>query len=187
MTKRMCLWLAVVTCCLGIMVYFFIKEGGTEDRGPRYTPAAFKRRWNVNSLNPKAHLGNLYEIEGGYAADYGDGVKVLIVMRKDEVAGVRIRYEAGADQGAGGPRFLLLVSTAINVGTFRWPHERIDQVRRVFGFITPQTKTYRYLYTSFTRAYDQTDGWEFALDFVPNKAEKNSEAPAPPATDQDAY
>jgi hypothetical protein len=161
------------------MTYFFLQGGGGEDRGPRYTLESFKRQWNVHSLNPKTHLGTLHKVENGYAVDYGDGVSLLIVMHKDTVISARIRYEAGPDQGAGGPRFLSLIHTAINVGTFRWPQERIEQLRQIFTFMTPQTKNYRYLYTSFSRTYAQAEGWTFVLDYVPNKTEENSEAPSP--------
>ena len=180
MGKRVYIWLAVMSSLIGIMTYFFLKEGGGEDRGPRYTLASFNRQWNVNSLNSKAHFNRVREVEGGYAAEYGDGVSLFIVMHKDTVSGARIRYEAAPDQGAGGPRFLLLVNTAINVGTFRWPQERIDQVRQIFSLMTPQTKTYRYLYTAFTRTYAQAGGWEFALEYVPNKMEENSGGPSLP-------
>ena len=180
MQKHMYIWLAVMASLIGAMTYFFLKEGGGEDRGPRYTLESFKRQWNVNSPNPKVHLGTLHKIEGGYAADYGDGVSLRIVMHKDTVRGARIRYEIGPDLGAGGPRFLLLMHTAINLGTFRWPQERVNQVRQIFNFMTPQPKKYRYLYTSFTRTYTQTDGWEFVLEYVANKPEENSEAPPPP-------
>ncbi|MCL1986233.1 MAG: hypothetical protein FWG59_07285 [Betaproteobacteria bacterium] len=173
------IWLAVMSSLIGIMTYFFLQEGGGEDRGPRYTLASFQRQWKVNSPNSKARLSTLQKAEDGFVADYGDGVSVLIVMHKEAVTGARIRYEAGPDQGAGGPRFLLLVSAAINVGTFRWPHERIEQVRQIFSFMTPQTKSYRYLYTTFTRTYDQTRGWEFALDYVPNKTEEDSDTASP--------
>ncbi|MCL2122684.1 MAG: hypothetical protein FWH34_01195 [Desulfovibrionaceae bacterium] len=178
MQKRVYIWLAVMASLIGVMTYFFLKEGGGEDRGPRYTLESFKRQWTVHSPNPKAHFGRLHKVEGGYAADYGDGVSMFIGMHKDTVTGARIRYEAVPDQGAGGPRFLLLMHTAINVGTFRWPQERLDQVRQIFNIMTPQPKIYRYLYTSFTRSYTQANGWEFVLDYVPNKTEENSEAPA---------
>ena len=179
MKKRMYVWLAVISSILGLMTYFFLKEGGGEDRGPRYTLESFKRQWKVHSSNPKAHFDRLHKTEAGYVVDYGDGVTLLIVMSKGTVISARIRYELGPDQGAGGPRFLLLMHTAINVGTFRWPQERIEQVRQIFTFMTPQTKNYRYLYTSFTRTYAQAEGWEFVLDYVPNKTEENSEAPSP--------
>ena len=180
MQKRIYGWLAVMVCLVGVMTYFFLKEGGGEDRGPRYTLASFKRQWTVHSPNPRAHLNALHKAEGGYAADYGDGVSLLVVMHKDTVTGVRIRYEAGPEQGAGGPRFLLLMHTAINVGTFRWPQARIEQVRQLFNFMTPQSKNYRYLYTAFTSTYGQADGWEFVLDYVPNKMEEDSVAPSTP-------
>jgi hypothetical protein len=179
MKKRMYIWLALMASLIGIMAYFFLEQGGGEDRGPRYTLESFKRQWSVHSPNPKAHFNTPHKVEGGYAVDYGDGVSLLILMRKDVVTGVRIRYDTGPDQGAGGPRFLLLMHTAINVGTFRWPQERIDQVRQMFS-PAPLPKSYRYLYTSFSRMYDQQTGrWEFVMDYVPNKAEENSEAPSP--------
>jgi len=180
MQKRIYSWLAVMACLAGVMTYFFLKEGGGEDRGPRYTLESFKRQWKIHSPNPKTHLNALHKVEGGYAAEYGDGVSLFIAIHKDTVMGARVRYEAGPDQGAGGPRFLLLMHTAINVGTFRWPQERINQTRQLFNYMTPQPKSYRYLYTAFTRTYAQEGGWEFVLDYVPNKTEENSEAPSPP-------
>ena len=180
MKKGIFIWFAVMLSLIGVMIYVFLKEGGGEDRGPRYTLESFKRQWLVHSSNPKAHFTTLREVEGGYAFDYGDGVSLHILMRNDTVTGARIRYEGEPNQGAGGPRFLLLMHTAINVGTFRWPQARIDQVRHTFSFMTPQPKTYRYLYTSFARTYEQAGVWEFILDYVPSKTEENSEAPAPP-------
>ena len=179
MKKRVYIWLAVMASLLGVMTHFFLKAGGDEDRGPRYTLAAFQRQWNVHSPNPRAHMTTTHKAEGGYAVDYGDGVSMLILMTEDTVRGVRIRYEIGPDQGTGGPRFLLLIHTALNVGTFRWPQERINQVRQTFSqSLLP--KTYRYLYTSFTRTHEPPDRWEFIMEFVPNKAEENTEAPAAP-------
>jgi len=179
MKMRVFIWFAVMASLIGLMTYFFLEQGGGDDRGPRYTLEAFKRQWRVHSPNPKAHFSTIHEVEGGYAVDYGDGVSLLIVMGKGTVTGVRIRYDSGPDQGSGGPRFLLLIHTAINVGTFRWPQERINQVRQIFSQ-SPLPKTYRYLYTSFSRTFDQQIGrWEFALDYVPNKPEDNTEAPSP--------
>ena len=179
MKKGMYIWLVVMTVLIGVMIHFFLKEGGGDDRGPRYTLASFKRQWTVNSPNPKAHFGALNQVKDGYVADYGDGVSLRIVTYKNTVKGARVCYAAEPDQAAGGPRFLLLMHTAINVGAFRWPQERIEQARQIFSLMTPQPKTYRYRYTSFTRTYDQARGWEFALDYVPNKAEENSDATAP--------
>jgi hypothetical protein len=179
MKKRVYIWFAVMAALLGVMTYFFLQEGGGENRGPRYTLESFKRQWTVHSPNPKAHFRTLNQVEGGYACDYGDGVSLHIAMRKDTVTGVSISYEAGPDQGAGGPRFLLLMHTAINVGTFRWPQARIDQLRQSFSLMTPLPKNYRYLYTSFARSYDQGRGWEFAMDYVASKAEENTELQAP--------
>jgi hypothetical protein len=181
MQKRVYIWFAVMASLIGVMTHFFLKEGGSEDRGPRYTLEAFKRQWTVHSPNPKAHFRALTQVEGGYAFDYGDGVSLHIAMLKDKdaVTGIRIRYEALPDQGAGGPRFLLLMHTAINVGTFRWPQARIEQLRQSFNLMTPLPKSYRYRYTSYTRTFDQYRGWEFVMDYVPNKEEENSEAPAP--------
>ena len=179
MKKGMYIWLAVMTLLIGVMTYFFLQQGGGEDRGPRYTLESFRRQWTVHSPNPKAHFRTLTQVEGGYAFDYGDGVSLFIAMSKDTVTGVRVRYEAGADQGAGGPHFLLLMQTAINVGTFRWPQERIIQLRQIFNLMSPLPKSYRYLYTSFTRTYDQGRGWEFVMDYVPNKEEENSAESTP--------
>ena len=179
MKKRMYIWLAVIASLLAVMTYCFLKEGGGEDRGPRYTLEAFKRQWHVHSPNPKTHFDTPHKVEGGYLVDYGDGVSLFIIMHKDTVTSARIRYEIGPDQGAGGPRFLLLMYTAINVGTFRWPQERIDQVRQIFH-PSPLPKSYRYLYTSFSRTYEQPGKWEFVLEYVPKKPDEDSEAPTPP-------
>jgi hypothetical protein len=180
MQKSTFIWLAVISLLTAVIVAFFVKTGGDEDGGPRYTLEAFKRQWSIHAPNPKAHFNTLSAVEGGYAVDYGDGVSLLIVMHKDTVIGAHIRYDAGPDQGAGGPRFLLLMHTAVNVGVFRWPQERIDQVRQLFNNISPQPKSYRYRYTSFTRTQERADRWEFVMDFVPNKPEENSAAPSPP-------
>jgi hypothetical protein len=169
----------VAAVFIGVMVAFCVKLEDKEDRGPRYTLESFKRQWNLHAPNPKSQFDAPQKVEGGYAVDYGNGVSLFIVTHKDMVTGARIRYDAGPDQGAGGPRFLLLMHTAINVGAFRWPQERIDQVRHIFS-PTPLPKSYRYRYTSFSRTYDQSGRWEFVLDYVPNKAEQDSEAPPSP-------
>ena len=174
MQIRMYIRLAVIVSLVALMVVLIVKTGGDEDRGPRYTLEAFKRHWTVHSPNPKSHFSTPSEVEGGYAVDYGDGVSLFIIMHKDTVMGVRIRYDTSQDRGMGGPRFLLLMQTAINVGVFRWPQERIEQVRHVFAHISPQPKTYRYHYTSFTRTHERADRWEFAMEFVPNKPEEDT-------------
>jgi hypothetical protein len=179
MQTRVYIWFTVMISLIGVMTYFFLKEGGGEDRGPRYTLESFKRQWTVHAPNPKAHFQTLTQVESGYVFDYGDGVSLLIAVHKDSVTGIRVRYEPGPDQGAGGPRFLLLMHTAINVGTFRWPQARIDQLRQSFSIMSPQPKSYRYLYTSFTRSYEQIRGWEFVMDYVPSKAEENTALQAP--------
>jgi len=184
MQKRTYIWLAVISSLVAVIVVLLVKAGDHEDRGPRYTPESFKRQWSVHSPNPKAHFSTPSEVEGGYAVDYGDGVSLFIIIHKDTVIGVRIRYDAGPERGAGGPRFLLLMHTAINVGVFRWPQERIDQVRQFFSHISPQPKSYRYLYTSFSRTHAQPDTWEFAMDFVPNKPEQNTTIQDQPTTTQ---
>lgn len=160
------IWLFVMACLISVMAYLFLREGGS-DIGPRYTLESFKRQWNVNSFNPKGGLAAGQETPDGWFADYGDGVTLLILMRGDVVTGVRIRYEGRPEQGAGGPRFLLLMQTAINVGTFRWPQERIDEVRQGFSHMSPMPKDYRHMYSAFSRSYTPGPGWEFTLDFVP--------------------
>jgi hypothetical protein len=176
MKKRMYIWLVVVSILVGVMTYVFLKEGGGEDRGPRYTLESFKRQWQVNSPNPKARLHTLHKEENGYAVDYGDGVSLHIITHKATVTSARIRYDITSDEGGGGQRFLLLMHTAINVGTFRWPQERIDQVRQIFS-LSHQPKTYRYRYTSFSRTQEQDGKWEFVMDYVPHKAEEDSDVP----------
>ena len=177
--KRFYIWFAVVASLIGAMTYFFLKAGGGDDRGPRYTLESFKRQWTVHAPNPKAHFRALNQVDGDYAVDYGDGVSLHIVMYRDTVTGLRIRYQTGPDQGSGGPQFLLLMHTAINVGTFRWPQTRIDQLRMTLGVMTPLPKSYRYLYTSYTRTYDQGHGWELVMNYVPNKPEENTELQMP--------
>lgn len=167
------IWFGVMTCVVGVMAYVFLKEGGS-DIGPRYTLEAFKRTWSINVPNPKAGLVQGRETNKGWLVEYGDGLTLLMPMTEGTVTGVHIRYEAGPDQGAGGPRFLLLMNTAINVGTFRWPQARIDQVRHTFNHMSPLPKSYRYLYSSFKRTFTQGEGWEFMLDFVPNLADENT-------------
>ena len=179
MKQNTYLGLVFLALLIGLTAYIFLQET-RENRGPRYTLESFKRQWNVHSPNPKAHLSALYKVEGGYSADYGEGVSLFVAMPKGTVTGAHISYEPGTDQGSGGPRFLLLMHTAINVGTFRWPQERIDHVRQIFSLMSPQPQSYRFLYTSFTRMYEQSGKWEFIIDYVANKAEENSEAPSPP-------
>jgi len=176
----MYIWPTVIVSLVALLAVLVVKTGDDEYKGPRYTLEAFKRQWGVHSPNPKAHFSTPAGVEGGYAVDYGDGVSLFIVMPKDTVMGVRVRYDTSQDQGGGGPRFLLLIHTAINIGVFRWPQERIDQVRQFFSHITPQLKNYRYLNTSFTLTHERADSWEFIMDFVPNKPEENSAAPSPP-------
>jgi hypothetical protein len=167
------IWLLVMTCVIGAMAYFFLREGGS-DIGPRYTPEAFKRQWNINAPNPALRLDRMEKGDDGYFADFGDGLNLVLHMRDDVVTGVRVRYEAGPAQGAGGPRFLQLMRTALTVGMFRWPQERVEQAHRLFSFMTPARKTYRYRHSSFACAFTQGEGWDFSLDFVPNDERENT-------------
>ena len=169
----------VVICCIGTTIAFIIKTGEEEDIGVRYSMVAFQRQWNRYSPAPKANLPSQNE-SGSF--EYGNGVSLRITAHKDRdvVTSARVRYDTRLDKGVGGQDFLLLVQTAINVGTFRWPQERINHVRQFFNFMSPQPRTYRYLHTSFTRMKDPSGMWEFAMNFVPNKPEEDSAAPAPP-------
>jgi len=171
------IWLTVMAFLIGAVVVFFVMTEKAVDKGPRYTLLSFKRQWHVHSPSPKAHFDTPHKLADGHVVDYGNGVNLFIAMHKDTVTGIRIRYNIGLDQGPGGQRFLLLMHTAINVGTFRWPQERINEVRRFFSIMNPQPKNYRYLYTSFVRTHEPPDKWEFAMDFVPNMPEENSPAP----------
>jgi len=176
---RVCIWFVVMASLIAVLGYVISEKTGSENKGPRYTLEAFKRQWTINSPNPRAHFNAFYKMEGGYTVHYGDGVSLFIVMQNDAVAGVRIRYDKRSDEGGdGGPRFLLLVNTAINVGTFRWPPERVEHVRNAFG-IGLQPKTYRYFHSFFTRKRTPPDKWEFTLDYVTDKPEEYTPGPMP--------
>jgi hypothetical protein len=176
MMMRACFWLAVMSSLMGLTAC--AELGESVDRGPRYTVEAFKRQWNVKSPHPKARFNTLHKYGNGLIAEYGDGVTLFLTVQKETVTGARVRYVLGTDQGAGGPLFLHLVQTAINVGTFRWPPERVEHVRRTIG-LGIQPKSYRYLYTSFVCTHEQQDTWEFIMDFVVNKPEADTPGPLP--------
>jgi len=178
--RALVIWFAALAAFAALATYAVLEMKKHENRGPRYTLEAFKRQWRINAPSPKAHFNTLHTTEDGPTAYYGDGVSLLIVMSRELVTGVRVRYDTQPDpEGAGGPRFLALVHTAINVGTHRWPQERIDHVRRAFG-LNLQSKSYRYFHTTFTRKYEPPDKWEFAMDYVADRPAENTEGPSPP-------
>ena len=162
------IWFAVMLCLIGTMSYFFIRSGGGENHGPRYTIEAFKRQWNVNAFNPKAQINQFIKTDTGYRVEYEDGLSLQLVLNKDIISSLHVRYEARPGQDASGQRFLHLMHTAINLGTFRWEPERITQVRQAFMHMTPAPKAYRYFFSLFTRKYEAENGWTFSLEFVPN-------------------
>ena len=135
--------------------------------GPRFTWAAFQRFWDKGA-SPLVHLKSPEKVTGGYLIDYGHTTTLRILVEDERVTGVSVRFVGGRNNDAGGPQFLRLMQQAINVGTYRWPEDKIQEVRDYYAVMSPDPREFRYQSSLFYRQYVEGQGWEFRFDYVPD-------------------
>lgn len=133
--------------------------------GPRYTWASFGYGWN-RSAPEKLQLTKPQPIAEGYVADFGFTNTLTIYVDDSVVTGTCARFIGGGENDAGGRTFRHLIANSINVGSFRWPQEQLDEVRAAFQIISMQPKEYTYNTTRFTFDYDPASGWEFCMTYL---------------------
>jgi len=134
------------------------------ERGPAYPWPSFVVFWNKR-CKPGCEIQNATYQNSRYLVPYGYSVSLVVEMQNDYVVSVRAVYGDPAVR-EGGQRWIKLVESVITVGTFRWPDDRIDEVKQRFRAISPEPATYMWQNSSFKR--EQTaGGWEFVLRFLP--------------------
>lgn len=134
--------------------------------GPRFSWSSFQRFWEKQAT-PLVYLKDAEPVQDGYLVTYGHGVTLRVLVRDQVVTGVQIRFLGGKANDAGGPQFKRLIYQTITVGSYRWPDDKIEEVRRRFAILSPQEKTYHYQMTRFYYSYSETGGWLFGFDYVP--------------------
>ena len=144
-----------------------LKAEASGPTGPRFSWSSFQRFWEKQA-SPLVYLTKAEPVAGGYLVDYGFSTTMRIPVQDRQVQGVEIRFLGGAGNDAGGPQFKRLVHQAINIGTYKWPEDKIDEVRRLFAVMSPQAKEYRYQMTYFRYNYAPDTGWSFSFHYVPD-------------------
>lgn len=134
--------------------------------GPRYTWASFGYGWNRNAPE-KIQLTQTQPIAEGYVADFGFTNTLTIYVDSSVVTGTCARFIGGGENDAGGNTFRHLIANSINMGSFRWPQEQLNEVRAAFQIISMQPKEYTYNTTRFTFDYNPASGWEFCMTYLP--------------------
>lgn len=162
--SRILLW-AVVALCLAPLTL----AEASGPTGPRFTWSSFQRFWDKQGT-PLVYLGKAEAVEGGYLVNYGHGVTLRVALRDKVVSGVEVRFVGGKANEAGGPQFKRLVYHAITIGSFRWPEDKIEEVRHLFAIFGPQDKEYHYQMTRFRYSSSPSMGWTFSFEYIPAEA-----------------
>lgn len=159
--RRLC---ALLVLCVLLCPTLFAEASGPT--GPRFTWSSFQRFWDKQAI-PSVYLTNPETVQGGYLIHYGHGVTLRVLMHDKAVTGVEARFSGGPANDAGGMQFKRLIYQSIIVGTYRWPEDKIVEVRQHFSNLSPMNKDYRYQMTHFRYTYNATTGWTFGFDYVP--------------------
>lgn len=163
-------------CALCLLFPHASDAGGPT--GPRFSWSSFQRFWEKQAT-PLVYLTKAEPVEEGYLVNYGHTVVLRVFLQDHVVTGVEIRFKGGPGNDAGGPQFKRLMYHAISIGTYRWPEDKIEEVRHLFRVISPQNKEYRYQMTHFTYTYSPQSGWTFGFDYVPDADNPGGRAPLP--------
>lgn len=157
---------ALLTLCLAPLQ----RAEASGPTGPRFTWSSFQRFWDKQGT-PLVYLTTPEAVQGGYLVNYGHGVTLQVLLQDQVVTGVDIRFVGGKANEAGGPQFKRLVYHAITVGSFRWPGDKIEEVRHRFAIFSPQDKEYHYQMTRFRYTSSPSTGpstsWTFGFEYVP--------------------
>ena len=102
---------------------------------------------------------------------FARGVSVLVVERRSVVTEANVVFTNLPDQMASGQTFLKLIDSAIRIGTFQWPKEKIREVYETFRLMTPEPVTYQWRTSRFERSQNTAGVWLFTLRFVPDEGE----------------
>lgn len=134
--------------------------------GGRYTWASFSYSWNKHT-DPSLQLDKAVPTANGYSADFGYTATLDVNMQHGAVKGTCAYFVGGGENDAGGRIFSLLMAKSIDIGTFQWPQNYIDEVRNTFKFIGKNRKEYSYSTTQFVLDYSPSSGWEFCMTYLP--------------------
>ena len=134
------------------------------ERGPRFPWPAFVRFWNTWCATG-ADIGESQQVKDSHIVPFGYSVSLVVDMEEGVVRKVSAVY-ADSSVLEGGMRWKKLMESMITVGTYRWPRNRIDEVRQRFRAITPTLATYIWQNSRFERRQDPQAGWIFQLHFL---------------------
>lgn len=158
-------YLALVCLLCGVLAAAPLLASGPT--GARYTWASFSYSWNKNT-QANLQLEKAVPTADGYFVNYGYSTTLDIFMTHGTVDGTCANFVGGGEDDAGGRTFALLIAKSIDVGTFRWPQENIDEARNTFKFIGKTHKAYTYNTTQFTLDYAPQSGWKFCMTYFPD-------------------
>jgi hypothetical protein len=138
--------------------------GPIQDRAPGFPWPAFQRFWNTR-CEPGVALEKPLSRANQYIVQYGQSVNLLVQMKSDTVHTVTALYADPRTYPGGGKVWLKLISTLITIGSYRWPEERIEEVRGRFGVVSERPAEYVWQNIVFRRSFDSGSGWAFSLEF----------------------
>lgn len=131
-----------------------------------YSWGAFQRSWNRMAL-PGVEIVEPRRVGEGYLVLLSKSTSLNIFLNRGVVSGVRVNFRLPDDEEISGMRFLKAMRTAIRVGTYGWPQDKIQAVYKAFEIMLPERKEFSWHYSRFTRIQHPNGDWEFTLDFVP--------------------
>lgn len=131
-----------------------------------YSWGAFQRSWNRMAL-PGVEIREPRRVGDGYLVLLSNSTSLNIFLNRGVVSGVRVNFRLPDDEEISGMRFLKGMRTAIRVGTYGWPQDKIQAVYKAFEVMLPERKEFTWHYSRFTRVQYPNGDWEFTLHFVP--------------------
>lgn len=158
MTRRCCLSMLLCAFLAGIPVQAFAASP------PYFTWGAFQRFWN-KMCSTGMEMEQFTATPIGFSVNYGRGVVINVALRGEQVWRLNLLFDSREEQG-GGPLFLRGVNTAIRLGAYGWPQERVDAAVAMFASITAEKRTYQWEATRFTRTGYENGMWEFVMEYL---------------------
>lgn len=153
-----------LTTVFVVKYYITATHSTNETAGPRYTWVAFSSFWNKQA-EKSIKIKKIRDTSDGYFVEFGPSNSMHVYQKSRIITHACVNY-AGNDNNAGGLIFTKLKNKMINIGTFRWPINKISEVAQTFDIISKTEKYYSYMTSSFKLTHSDAAGWTFCLNFA---------------------
>jgi hypothetical protein len=143
---------------------FTSEEDGSPRDKVRYVWASLRKYWDTNCIIG-LEIKDFSRTQDGYIVRYPQGVRMEVTQQGRYITKICGRFKPDENYG-GGRIFLNLVDSMIKVGTFRWPTDKVEEVKETFSVMTKSPVEYKWRASHFTLNQSSFTGWEFTLYFL---------------------